>query len=123
MTLKLWRPAVEVLSMVGTPEYLDLFITLLPLCPPRGLKDLLRAVGRYRGPKAVRSLGPYLKACGEEIFFEVVMALKRDGSQEALAYIREGLESKRREGSAISSVLEAVLTEMEGGWNGAEKGV
>src|SRR5512143_2693057 len=73
-----WGAAVEVLSMVGSLEYLDLFISLLPLSGRRGQLDLVRAIGRYTGPKVVETLSQFLKEDDESLFFEALMGLRRD---------------------------------------------
>jgi hypothetical protein len=109
----LWGVAVEVLSMVGAPEYLDMFIKLLPLAPRRGRLDLVRAIGRYTGPKVVDALAHYLKEEDEPLFFEALMALRADGGPEAMKALREALEVKRREASPDAVVIERVLKELE----------
>ncbi len=111
-----WRQAVEVLSLVGDPQYLDLFISLLPLAERRGLLELVRAVGRFVGPKVVEALAPFLKEDDEALFFEALMAVKRSGGKEALAALKEALEVKRREASPDASVIENVIGELEGPW-------
>jgi len=110
----LWRPAVEVLSLVGDMHYLELFLSLLPLCPRKNLPFLIRGIGRYDSPKVVPALAPFLASDGEGIFFEVLLAMRRIGGVEALRCLREGCMLKRREGSEMAAVLENVVREMEG---------
>jgi len=111
----LWRPAVEVLSMAGDPGYMDLFISLLPMCPRKNLKDLVRAIGNYRDAAVVEALRPYLSSEDEGVFFEAVTAFKRNGGPGAAMYLKKCLDVKRREGSLTVSVLESVIQEMENG--------
>jgi hypothetical protein len=108
----LWRAAVEVLSMVAAPEYLDLFISLLPLCPGKDLKELVRAIGCYDGPKVVGAVSPYLGSDDEGLFFEAVLALKRSGGAEAVGLLKECLAARRQGGSEMTTVLEGVIEEM-----------
>ena len=108
----LWRAAVEVLSMAGAPDSLDLFISLLPLCPKKNLRDILRAIGCYSGEKVVGAVAPYLNSEEEGVFFEAVLALKKSGGPEALRYLKGSLAARRMGGSEMSTVLEAVIEEI-----------
>jgi len=108
----LWRPAVEVLSMAGVPDCLDLFIRLLPLCPKKNIKDLLRAIGCYNDRKAVEAVAPFLCAEDEGVFFEAVLTLKRSDGPKAMEYLKGCLAARRRDGSEMATVLEAVIEEM-----------
>jgi HEAT repeat protein len=111
-----WRQAVEVLSMVGEPEYLDLFISLLPLTDRRGQLELVRAIGRYTGPKVVEALARFLKEDDESLFFEALMAVKMSGGRDAVAALKDALEHKRRESSPDATVIEGVIKELEDPW-------
>lgn len=108
-----WRQAVEVLSMVGEPDYLELFISLLPRVDRRGQLELVRAIGRFTGPRVVEALARFLKEEDEALFFEALMAVKRSGGREAAAALKEALDIKRRESSPDASVIERVIKEME----------
>ena len=108
----LWRAAVEVLSMAGAPDSLDLFISLLPLSPKKDLKELIRAIGCYRGDKVVKAVAPYLDTDDEGEFFEAVFALKRDGGSEAVRHLKGCLAKRRQGGSEMSTVIEAVIQEI-----------
>jgi hypothetical protein len=112
-----WRQAVEVLSMVGDPDYLGLFISLLPQVDRRGQLELVRAIGRFTGPKVVEALAGFLKEEDEALFFEALMAVKRCGGPEAVAALKEALEVKRRESSPDASVIEKVIKELLDPWS------
>jgi HEAT repeat protein len=109
----LWRPALEVLSLLADNQYLDLFITLLPVCPKKELPELVKAIGCYRCDKAAHALESLLDTDDDTVFMESVLALRRCGGQEAVAPLKEALYNKRREGSELASVVEAVLKEIE----------
>ncbi len=109
----LWRPSVEVLSLVGDAGYFDLFMSLLPLCPVKDLPYLIRAIGCYDGPKVVRALAPYLASDSDGVAYEALRAMKRIGGAEALRCLKEGLAKKSREGSEMTSVFEVVVRELE----------
>lgn len=108
----LWRPTVEVLSLVGSSDYLDLFISLLPISPKKNITDLLKAIGCYSCNKVVSAAGPYLGSDDERVFMEAVLTIKRCGGPDAIKLLRESLADRRRKGSEMSTVLEAVLEEM-----------
>jgi len=109
----LWRQAVDVLAMLGGEAYLDLFISLLPLCPRRNLKDLAAAIGCFRGAKVAEALSPYLDTDDEALFQEVVLALKRSGAPEAVELMKARISSPGVDASDKRSFIEAVIREME----------
>ncbi|MBI5694271.1 MAG: hypothetical protein HZC51_00825 [Nitrospirae bacterium] len=116
----LWLSAVEVLSLTGDEEYLDLFVSLLPLCPKRKLPGLVRSIGRYRCAKAAEAVSPYLNSSDEALFFEALLSLEDDGGPEALACLRAARDARRREGSEMAAVLERVVEKMERAAGGPE---
>jgi HEAT repeat protein len=109
----LWRACMDVLSMEGDASYLDLFISLLKVCPKKQLVDLIRAIGRFRDEKAVRAVSAYLSDKDEGVFFETVMALKGSGEMEALKSLKDCLLARCREDDYSISVMEEVIREME----------
>lgn len=113
----LWRPALEVLSMVGNKEYLELFISLLPLCPKKDLCDLVRAIGCFDCARAVEALKGLLDSQEEPVALEAVLALKRCGAGNVAEEAREALRESLSKGTPMASVVEAVLKDMECGAN------
>jgi len=109
----LWRPALEVLSLLEDDQYLDLFIRLLPMCPKKELPELVKAIGCYRCENAAHALESLLGSDDDAVFMESVLALRRCGGPGAAGPLRAALDNKRREGSAMASVVEAVLREIE----------
>ena len=107
-----WAAAVEVLSLVGGPEYLDLFISLLPLVGKKGVLELIRAIERYTGPKAAAAVGPLVLSDDEEVFIEAALALKKIGGEEAVRRLKDGLQNKKG-GSENAGLLTCLLDELE----------
>jgi len=107
----LWPEAVDVLSMLGCEDFLELFISLLPSCPEKSLVHLIRAIGCYRENKVVESLARYLRSDDEEVFMEAVLAIKRCGGPQALGILQDVRRS--RNGSDIGRILDVVIEELE----------
>jgi len=108
----LWRASVEVLTMVGSAEYLDLFVSLLPLCRKKGLRDIVKAIGSFKGEKVVEALGPYLYSEDRDTFLEAALALKRTGGEKALYHLKGCFEAKRRGYSEDASIIEDLIADM-----------
>lgn len=109
----LWLPAVEVLSLTGDEEYLDLFISLLPLCPRRKLPGLVRSIGRYRVAKSSEAIAPYLYSGDDDLFFEALLAVEGDGGTDALRCLKDAFGSRQRDGSEMAGVIGRVVDRLE----------
>lgn len=109
----LWRPALEVLSMLDNPAYLDLFISLIPLCPEKDMYELVQAISRPGTGKSVEALSGMLATADEPLAMDIVLALKRCGGGEMAEAVKNALRKKLTKGSNMQSVIEAVLTDME----------
>ena len=106
---RLWRSAVEVVSMSGEPAFFDVLVRQAATCRKKSLPDIIAALGRYGG-RSVEALSGYLENDDDGIFHDAVLALKESG-REGQARLGEALERFRAEGSERASVIEAVLSE------------
>lgn len=117
----LWRPALEVLALLDGDDYLDLFVSLIPLCPDKELVGLVKAIGSYRCSKSAMALTGLLSSENDEVFLEAALALKRCGGPAVLRSLKDTLEKKRAQGSPMASIVEALIRELESGFAPGEK--